>query len=34
MTVSFASAREFAQFLDAEIQRWAIAVRHSGAQAD
>src|SRR6195256_1657566 len=34
MTAGFAGAREFAQFLDAEIERWAIAVRHSGAQAD
>ena len=34
MTVSFAGAQEFAEFLDAEIRRWAVAVRHSGAQAD
>jgi len=34
MTVSFAGAREFARFLDEEINRWAIAVKHSGAQAD
>ena len=34
MTVSFAGAREFARFLDEEIARWAIAVKHSGAQAD
>ena len=34
MTVSFAGAREFGEFLDAEIRRWAVAVKHSGAQAD
>jgi len=34
MTASFAGAREFGQFLDAEIRRWAVAVKHSGAQAD
>jgi len=34
MTASFADAREFARFLDEEINRWAIAVKHSGAQAD
>ena len=34
MTVSFAGAREFGEFLDAEIRRWALAVKHSGAQAD
>jgi tripartite-type tricarboxylate transporter receptor subunit TctC len=34
MSVRFAGAREFAQFLDAEIERWAVAVKHSGAQAD
>ena len=34
MTASFAGAREFARFLDEEINRWAIAVKHSGAQAD
>jgi len=34
MTASFAGAREFREFLDAEIRRWAVAVKHSGAQAD
>jgi len=34
MTASFAGAREFGEFLDAEIRRWAVAVKHSGAQAD
>ena len=34
MTVKFASARDFARFLDEEIARWAVAVKHSGAQAD
>jgi len=34
MTASFAGAREFARFLDEEIKRWAVAVKHSGAQAD
>ncbi len=34
MTVSIAGARDFARFLDEEINRWAIAVKHSGAQAD
>jgi len=34
MTASFAGARDFARFLDEEINRWAIAVKHSGAQAD
>ena len=34
MIVSFAGAREFGEFLDAEIRRWAVAVQHSGAQAD
>lgn len=34
MSVRFAGAREFARFLDAEIERWALAVRYSGAQAD
>ena len=34
MTASFAGAREFARFLDEEINRWAVAVKHSGAQAD
>ncbi|HKA44491.1 MAG TPA: tripartite tricarboxylate transporter substrate binding protein [Burkholderiales bacterium] len=34
MTVTFAGARDFARFLDAEITRWAIAVRESGATAD
>jgi len=34
MTVSFAGASEFGEFLDAEIRRWAVAVKHSGAQAD
>jgi hypothetical protein len=34
MTVSFAGAREFGEFLDTEIRRWAVAVKHSGAQAD
>ncbi len=34
MTASFAGAREFAEFFDAEIRRWAVAVRYSGAQAD
>src|SRR5260221_13652026 len=34
MTAGFAGAREFARFLDEEIKRWAVAVKHSGAQAD
>jgi tripartite-type tricarboxylate transporter receptor subunit TctC len=34
MNVRFAPAREFAAFFDAEIARWALAVKHSGAQAD
>jgi tripartite-type tricarboxylate transporter receptor subunit TctC len=34
MTVSFAGAREFAEFFDAEIRRWVVAVEHSGARAD
>ncbi len=34
MTVKFAGAREFAEFFDAEIARWALAVKFSGAQAD
>ncbi len=34
MTVRFAPAREFGAFMDAEIARWAVAVRYSGAQAD
>jgi tripartite-type tricarboxylate transporter receptor subunit TctC len=34
MTASFAGARDFARFLEEEINRWAIAVKHSGAQAD
>jgi tripartite-type tricarboxylate transporter receptor subunit TctC len=34
MTASFAGARDFARFLDEEINRWAVAVKHSGAQAD
>jgi tripartite-type tricarboxylate transporter receptor subunit TctC len=34
MAAGFAGAREFAGFLDAEINRWAVAVKHSGAQAD
>ncbi len=34
MTASFAGAREFGEFLDAEIRRWAVAVKFSGAQAD
>ena len=34
MTASFAGAREFARFLDEEIKRWSVAVKHSGAQAD
>jgi tripartite-type tricarboxylate transporter receptor subunit TctC len=34
MTVSFGSARRFGELLDAEIGRWALAVKHSGAQAD
>jgi tripartite-type tricarboxylate transporter receptor subunit TctC len=34
MTVKFGGAREFGALLDAEIRRWALAVRHSGAQAD
>jgi len=34
MTVSFAGAREFAEFFEAEIARWALAVKSSGAQAD
>ncbi len=29
-----ANANEFAAFLDTEIKRWSVAVRHSGAQAD
>ncbi|MFM9972435.1 MAG: Bug family tripartite tricarboxylate transporter substrate binding protein [Burkholderiales bacterium] len=34
MNVHFAPAREFASFLDAEIERWGVAVKVSGAQAD
>ena len=34
MAVRFAGARDFAAFLDAEIARWAAAVKHSGATAD
>ena len=34
MTVKFGGAQEFAALLDAEIRRWALAVKHSGAQAD
>jgi tripartite-type tricarboxylate transporter receptor subunit TctC len=34
MTASFAGASDFARFLDEEIKRWAVAVKHSGAQAD
>ena len=34
MTASFTGAREFARFLDEEINRWAVAVKYSGAQAD
>jgi tripartite-type tricarboxylate transporter receptor subunit TctC len=34
MTVNFAGARDFARFLDAEIARWAVAVKQSGATAD
>jgi tripartite-type tricarboxylate transporter receptor subunit TctC len=34
MAVKFGSAGEFAALLDAEIRRWALAVKHSGAQAD
>src|SRR6266699_2915428 len=34
MTASFAGARDIARFLDEEIKRWAVGVRHSGAQAD
>jgi tripartite-type tricarboxylate transporter receptor subunit TctC len=34
MTASFAGARDFARFLDEEIKRWSVAVKHSGAQAD
>ena len=34
MNVRPASAKEFAAFLDKEIDRWSIAVRYSGARAD
>jgi tripartite-type tricarboxylate transporter receptor subunit TctC len=34
MAVKFGSAREFGALLDSEIRRWALAVKHSGAQAD
>ncbi len=34
MNVHFAPAREFGTFMDAEIERWGIAVRYSGAQPD
>jgi tripartite-type tricarboxylate transporter receptor subunit TctC len=34
MNVHFAPAREFAAFMDAEIARWGVAVKYSGAQAD
>ena len=34
MNVRFAPAREFGAFLDAEIARWGVAVRYSGARAD
>ena len=34
MNVHFAPAREFAAFLDAEIERWGVAVKVSGAQVD
>ena len=34
MTVKFGGAEAFAALLDAEIRRWALAVKHSGAQAD
>ena len=34
MNVRFAPAREFGAFIDAEIARWAVAVKYSGAQAD
>jgi tripartite-type tricarboxylate transporter receptor subunit TctC len=34
MNVHFAPAREFGAFFDAEIARWALAVKYSGAQAD
>jgi len=34
MNVHFAPAREFSAFMDAEIERWGVAVRFSRAQAD
>jgi tripartite-type tricarboxylate transporter receptor subunit TctC len=34
MSVRFAGAQEFGVFLDAEIERWATAVKHSGATPD
>jgi tripartite-type tricarboxylate transporter receptor subunit TctC len=34
MNVRAANAKDMAAFLDQEIKRWAIAVKHSGAQAD
>ena len=34
MNVHFAPAREFAAFMDAEIERWGVAVKYSGAQVD
>jgi tripartite-type tricarboxylate transporter receptor subunit TctC len=34
LSVRFLGPREFADFFEREIKRWAIAVRHSGAQPD
>jgi tripartite-type tricarboxylate transporter receptor subunit TctC len=34
MNVNFGDAREFGALLESEISRWALAVKHSGAQAD
>ena len=34
MNLHFAGAREFGAYLDAEIARWGVAVKYSGAQAD
>jgi tripartite-type tricarboxylate transporter receptor subunit TctC len=34
MAVRFSGAREFADYFDREMKRWAVAVRYSGAQAD
>ena len=34
MALRFLGAKEFGAFIDAEIARWAVAVKYSGAQAD